>query len=79
MKLVFEEEAPPEGTPLSTGGRHVGHLTSSRYSPFLGQGVALGWLRRSGGEFPSRVDAGGLMGRVVGKPFYDPEGARLRA
>jgi len=73
------ETAPPEGTPLSSGGRHAGHLTSSRFSPVLGHCVALGWLRVADGELPEAVTAGGLTGRVVPTPFYDPIGARLRA
>jgi sarcosine oxidase subunit alpha len=78
--IRFEgEEAPPEGTPLFAEGRHVGHLTSSRLSPALGFGVALGWLRRIDGAFPERVTAGGVAGQVVPTPFYDPVGAKLRA
>ena len=78
--LRFEgEEAPHEGTPLAAGGRHAGHLTSSRYSPALGCSVALGWLRAAEGAFPERVEAGGRPGAVVPTPFYDQVGARLRA
>jgi sarcosine oxidase subunit alpha len=78
-KLVFDGEAPPEGTPLSVEGRHAGHLTSSRFSPTLGHGVALGWVRALDGAFPETVEAAGARGRIVKRPFYDPEGARLRA
>jgi sarcosine oxidase, subunit alpha len=78
--LRFEGvEAPPEGAPLTAGERHVGHLTSSRFSPVLGCGVALGWLRCVDGEPPERVEAGGREGIVAETPFYDPAGARLRA
>jgi sarcosine oxidase subunit alpha len=78
-RIAFAAEAPLEGTPLSAGGRHAGHLTSSRFSPVLGHGVALGWLRAIDGIFPEAVDAGGLAGRVVSDAFYDPQGERLRA
>jgi sarcosine oxidase subunit alpha len=78
-KLVFPQAAPPEGAPLSAAGRHAGHVTSSRFSPSLGQGVALGWLRADGDGFPTEVEAAGLAGRVVARPPYDPEGERLRA
>jgi aminomethyltransferase len=73
------EAAPPEGTPLAAGGRHAGHLTSSRFSPALGYSVALGWLRAHEGEIPASVTAAGLVGQVVPTPFYDPIGAKLRA
>jgi sarcosine oxidase subunit alpha len=83
QKLVgvrFEGDVTPsEGTPLTADGLHVGHLTSSRFSPALGYGVALGWLRSSGAAFPEHVTAGGIGGEVVSLPFYDPSGARLRA
>lgn len=82
LKLValrFGEKAPPEGASLDAEGQTVGHLTSSRFSPVLGHGVALGWVRRANGEFPSVVSAGGQRGTVASEPFYDPEGVRLRA
>jgi sarcosine oxidase, subunit alpha len=78
--LRFEgAEAPPEGAPLTADGRHVGHLTSSRFSPVLECGIALGWLGCVSGELPQRVEAAGREGLVAATPFYDPEGAKLRA
>jgi sarcosine oxidase subunit alpha len=77
--IVFPgTSAPLEGTTLTVGGDYVGMLSSSRFSPVLGQGVALGWLRRHRGEFPTTVSAEGLPGRVTSLPFYDPKGERLR-
>ena len=73
------DDAPPEGSSLTAQGGHAGYLTSSRFSPVLGCGVALGWLRRVDGEFPERVVAGRHRGVVVEPPFYDPAGARVRA
>ena len=77
--LEFGDVAPPEGSTLSADGVHAGHLTSSRRSPVLERGVALGWLLRTNGTFPELVKAGDAIGRVVTKPFYDPERERLRA
>jgi sarcosine oxidase, subunit alpha len=71
--------APTEGSPVVVRGRHVGHLTSSRYSPVLGYGVALGWTDRVDDEFPVEVESGGMQGTVIDHAFYDPEGERLRA
>ncbi|GBC87599.1 hypothetical protein HRbin12_01612 [bacterium HR12] len=31
------------------------------------------------GAFPERLRAGGAVATVVRTPFYDPEGARIRA
>jgi glycine cleavage system aminomethyltransferase T len=54
-------------------------VTSCGHSPVLGFGVGLGWLQSVGGEFPDELTANGVACRVVPTPFYDPEGANLRA
>ena len=78
--IMFEGPvAPTEGAALSAGGEHAGYLTSARFSPALERGVALGWIRRIGEEFPTAVQAEGIPGRVVSGPFYDPKGEKLRA
>ncbi|MCY4087790.1 MAG: 2Fe-2S iron-sulfur cluster-binding protein [Actinomycetia bacterium] len=78
--LTFDgESAPPEGAPLSVEGRHVGYLTSSRFSPVLGYGIGLGWLDSVGGRYPTAVRAADRAGTVTTGAFYDPEGVRLRA
>ncbi len=79
VPLTFDGGAPLEGATIDVGGRTVGHLTSSRFSPVLGHGVALGWIRRVNGEFPAAVTVDGRRGTVTSGPFYDPEGDRLRA
>lgn len=76
--------APLEGAQLMVGGERVGYLTSSRFSPILGYGIALGWVYDAGAGFPSTVSAvdgtgTSLVGTVTSSPFFDPEGARLRA
>lgn len=77
-------DAPDEGAQLLVGSERVGWLTSSRYSPGLAQGVALGWVNATNGTFPPQLAAisrGGrrTAGTVGSGPFYDPKGARLRA
>lgn len=71
--------APEEGAQLFAGGAHVGNVTSSRFSPVLGCGVALGWVRHPDGAPPSRVMArdtkGDIEGLVTNGPFYDPAGS----
>ena len=84
VPLTFAgRRAPEEGAQLFAGGIHVGNVTSSRYSPALGCGVALGWIRHSEGAPPTRVSArdtvGDWEGEVTKGPFYDPKGERLRA
>ncbi len=84
LAVTFDAtRAPEEGAQLFVGGEHVGHLTSSRYSPVLGKGVALGWVRHPAASPPLAITArdtrGELPGVVQHGPFYDPRGERLRA
>jgi sarcosine oxidase, subunit alpha len=77
-------EAPDEGAQLLDGPERVGWLTSSRYSPALEQGVALGWVTATNGTFPTQLvavsrGARRTTGTVGSAPFYDPKGVRLRA
>ncbi|MFN8573892.1 MAG: 2Fe-2S iron-sulfur cluster-binding protein [Gemmatimonadaceae bacterium] len=75
--------APEEGAQLFANGVHVGNITSSRYSPSLTCGVALGWVRHPADAPPARVTArdtiGECQGVVTKGAFYDPKGERLRA
>jgi len=79
VALSFPDRAPPEGASLWVEGRNVGYLTSSGWSHVVGRGVALGWVQRLNGSFPSELEADGLLGSVVSEPFYDPTGERVRA
>jgi sarcosine oxidase, subunit alpha len=75
--LAFDGE-PQRGVPLAVDGRIVGRVTSRGTSPVLGRSIGLGWVRAIDGVFPERLAAGPTTATVVGLPFYDPEGARLR-
>jgi glycine cleavage system aminomethyltransferase T len=70
-------EAPTEGSPISSRGDIVGHVSGSWTSPLLGHAVMLGWLKRT--PFPDRVEIDGREAVVAPTPFYDPEGLRARA
>jgi sarcosine oxidase subunit alpha len=70
-------EAPTEGSPISSGGDIVGHVSGSWTSPLLGHAVMLGWLKRT--PFPDRVEIDSREAVVAQTPFYDPEGLRARA
>lgn len=74
----------PSGAHVLTVDAHPvsdGWVTSSRYSPTLGRGVALAMLRggrRRIGDRVRLVHLGGHWGaRVVPATAYDPDGARL--
>jgi sarcosine oxidase subunit alpha len=73
-------DAPPQrGAPLEADGRIVGRVTSCARSDAVGAHVGLGWLRAVDGAFPRTTRAGDATATVSATPFYDPEGARLRA
>lgn len=76
--LAFDGE-PQRGAPLRAGDRIVGRVTSCAHSRALGRAIGLGWLRAVEGALPERLRAGDVSAEVVPAPFYDPEGARLRA
>jgi sarcosine oxidase subunit alpha len=80
-KLVGLEfdRSPQRGAPLSLDGLVLGRITSCATSDVLGKAIGLGWIRAVDAEFPSELRTGEATATVVPTPFYDPEGARLRA
>ena len=75
--LTMADAAPTEGSPISSDGDVIGHVTSSFMSPSLGHAVMLGWLKRA--PFPEQVEIDGRPAHVATPPFYDPEGTHARA
>jgi sarcosine oxidase subunit alpha len=70
---------PLRGIPLTAGGRVIGRVTSCAASEAVGATIGLGWVRAVDGAFAEELRAGDATASVVPTPFYDPEGARLRA
>ena len=84
--VAFEHGAPtPEpGAPLFDGANIVGRLTSCMASPAVGCAIGLAWTYAEAGAFPGAFEArlisgARVRGSVVPTPFYDPQGAKLRA
>ncbi len=48
--------APMPGEPLAAAGQNVGHVTSGTFSPRLGTGLALGFVRRGFDKLGTRLD-----------------------
>jgi folate-binding protein YgfZ len=63
-----EQRLPPADTPLSSGGRVTGELTSVVRSPTEGP-IALGYVRREHSEIGTAVDFDGGRGTVAQLPF----------
>src|SRR5260221_1917405 len=68
--LVLEgESAPSSGTPVQSGDREIGRVTSATVSPALKQPIALAYLQRDFLETGTPVTVGNNPGRVVVLPF----------
>ncbi|MGQ0668882.1 MAG: 2Fe-2S iron-sulfur cluster-binding protein [Actinomycetota bacterium] len=74
---------PPEGSSVVDDGRWVGRVTSARRSGVTGDVIGLAWVPARWAEegWPFDIQNGGVTvhARVTMRPFYDPEGARLRS
>jgi folate-binding protein YgfZ len=68
------DNVPPSGTPVEHGGREVGRVTSSTWSPALGRGIALAYLHRDVVAPGTAVEVGGSKAEVVSLPFVGASG-----
>src|SRR5439155_12614835 len=74
---------PAEGGQIVLGGRPAGRVTSARRSPHLGRVIGMAWVRpelaREDAEIEIQVDGSRELARVRLRPFFDPDGERLRS
>jgi sarcosine oxidase subunit alpha len=74
---------PPEGGQIVVDGRPSGRVTSARMSPHLGRAIGMAWvppdLAHEDAELRIRVNGGLERARVRLRPFFDPDGERLRS
>jgi len=82
----FEMEngaVPAEGGQIVVDGRPAGRVTSARHSEALGKAIGLAWvppeLAEEGARIQIRVDGRLEQASVRLRPFYDPEGERVRS
>jgi sarcosine oxidase, subunit alpha len=73
---------PEDGSAVVINGRLAGRITSTRFSPHLKRYIGLAWVpsehARAGSQFGFNVDGAVQPAMVVDKPFYDPDGRRLK-
>jgi sarcosine oxidase, subunit alpha len=73
---------PAEGGQIVIDGKPGGRVTSSRWSPELGRAIGMALvptsLARDGAEITIKMNGGFEQGRVRLRPFFDPDGGRLR-
>jgi len=65
----FSDEAPASGTKLLRDGNEIGIVTSTAFSPRLGQPIGLGYLRREHSAIGTRMDASGIPAEVIEPPL----------
>ena len=74
---------PAEGGQIVADGSAVGRVTSARLSPQLGRVIGMAWVRSDlaseDGELRLKVNGNLETARVRLKPFFDPDGERLRS
>jgi aminomethyltransferase len=88
FKMADPHLVPDEGLQIVTPGSNgrmeiIGWVTSSRFSPTLGEAIGLCWLPAeiAGNDntpFTIRQNGRLVEGRVHHGAFYDPKGNRLR-
>jgi sarcosine oxidase subunit alpha len=76
-------QVPLEGGQVVMDGRSVGRVTSVRYSEQLGKVVGMAVvpaeLARDGATLDIRIDGSIEQAFVTTRPFFDPDGERLRS
>jgi sarcosine oxidase subunit alpha len=74
---------PVEGAQIVLEGRSAGRVTSVRRSPHLGRVIGMAWvppeLAHEDAPLDIKVNGGVQPGRVRLRPFFDPDGDRLRS
>jgi glycine cleavage system aminomethyltransferase T len=74
---------PPEGAAIVEVDRPVGRVCSSRWSAVQRAGVGMAWVptrwAQDGQTLEIVYDGQRATAKVTLKPFYDPEGKRLRS
>jgi sarcosine oxidase, subunit alpha len=87
LLVGFEMEdgkVPLEGAQVVLEGtRPIGRITSSRWSPELRKAIGMAWvpaeIAEEGKSFLVTVDGGFERATVRLRPFFDPDGERLRS
>jgi glycine cleavage system aminomethyltransferase T len=74
---------PLEGGQIVVDGRPAGRITSARQSAKLGRSIGLAWvppeLAQEDTRLEVRIDGRLEPARVRLRPFFDPDGERLRS
>ena len=73
-------DVPAEGTAIVMDGRLAGRVTSARFSESVGHTIGLAWVPESLAVEDAEISMpGSRRANVRLRPFFDPEGERLRS
>jgi folate-binding protein YgfZ len=79
IELRFlSDQAPGAGTKLLLAGNEIGSVTSSAFSPILGQPIGLGYVRREQSAWGTSLDASGIAAEVIAPPFSQKKSICLK-
>jgi folate-binding protein YgfZ len=67
--VLSGDELPEMKSPIRKGGREVGYITTSLFSPGLNKPIALGFAGRSAYAAGSQVEVGTVTATIVELPF----------
>ena len=75
---------PDDGVTVREQGRVIGRVTSSRLSPTLGYPIGLAWVPHNRSEAGASIrirmaDGSDVVGEVLARAPFDPDGARLKS
>jgi sarcosine oxidase subunit alpha len=74
---------PPEGGQVVVDGKPAGRVTSARWSEEVGKAIGMAWvppeLAEEGASLLVKVEGRLERAQVRLRPFFDPEGERLRS
>ena len=80
---VEGDHVPTEGAAVVLDDQPVGRVTSSRFSPVLGEVIGMAWvpaaLAADGGRVTLSDNGKRLEAQVQTSPFHDPDQERMRA
>jgi len=71
--VVSGNEIPELKAPIRKGGRDVGYVTTSLFSPALKRPIALGFVSRSAGGAGTEIEVGNSTATIVDLPFKKRE------
>jgi folate-binding protein YgfZ len=77
--LLAGTEVPLDGTPVTSGDRDIGRVTSAIVSPALRRPIALAYVQRDFVEPGTTVGVGGRPATVSALPFVPPRADQVRS